>query len=518
MSTAVMTNPEPDLDTAYPVSGQLSTPLLERAAQPINVVVDEARLSTVASSRMFLLRSVNEGRPVYGSTTGFGPLVRYAGRKTATDQCDNVLDHLTVGQGPDLPPAVVRAAVLTRLWSLAQGVSGVSPAVIRSLTAMLATSFAPAVPQWGSVGASGDLVPLSYVGRSLQGYGHAYLDGVRMDAAEALDKAGLAPLDLDGRDALGLVNGTSLTAATAGLAVAAVRRSHTVALVLAAAMSDLLGCGQDYLADDLLRAFGHPEAVEVGRRMRHLLAGGAPTGDRPLQEPYSIRCVPQLLGAAEASIRHVEYVVGNDLNGVSDNPLFFPDTGRVVHGGNFFGQPVAFAADLLSLVAVQLGNLAERSLDLLLDPHRNGGLPPMLAAEPGKQHGLQGAQVTATAIVANMRRSATPASVQSLPFSLHNQDVVPFGTQAALTALEQAQSLRWLHGVLAIALRQMRHVGARRPSAPACADFLDRMVDLVAAVEPDRPLDTDVPRAADALDRWADQLAPRTPGGGSDGR
>jgi histidine ammonia-lyase/tyrosine ammonia-lyase len=191
------------------------------------------------------------------------------------------------------------------------------------------------------------------------------------------------------------------------------------------------------------------------------------------------------------------------LNGVSDNPLFFPDRDEVVHGGNFFGQPVAFAADLLTLVTTQLGNLAERQIDLLVDPHRNGGLPPMLAAGPGQQHGLQGVQLVATATVAAMRRAATPASMQSLPTNLHNQDVVPLGTQAALNALDQASSLRWLHGSLAVALRQAVHVGARPPTAPACVAILDRLIALVPAVDPDRPLETDVRHAADLLDEIA---------------
>jgi histidine ammonia-lyase/tyrosine ammonia-lyase len=241
--------------------------------------------------------------------------------------------------------------------------------------------------------------------------------------------------------------------------------------------------------------------------MTRQLAGTTPSGTRQLQEPYSIRCTPQLFGAAGSSLRYAEGVIQDDLNGVSDNPLFFPEDDKIVHGGNFFGQPSAFAGDMLSIVATQLGNLAERQLDLMLDPHRNGGLPPMLAAAPGRQHGLQGVQLAATATVADMRRSATPASMQSLPTNLHNQDVVPFGTQAALNALDQARSLRLLHGSLALALRQSVYVGARRPTAPACADLLDRLVDLIAPVDPDRGLDVDVRRAADLLDEIVDEVA-----------
>jgi histidine ammonia-lyase/tyrosine ammonia-lyase len=231
--------------------------------------------------------------------------------------------------------------------------------------------------------------------------------------------------------------------------------------------------------------------------MRAMLAGGTPSGTRALQEPYSIRCAPQLLGAAEDALRYVDGVVANDLGGVSDNPLFFPGDDAVVHGGNFFGQPAAFAADLLHTVIAQVGNLAERQLDLLVDPGRNGGLPPMLAAGPGQQHGLQGVQLASTALIAEIRRDALPGSMQSLPTNLHNQDVIPLGTQTALRALDHAELLRLICGSLALGLRQAVHVGARRPTAAGCAELLAALEDAIAPVDPDRPLEADVRIAAD---------------------
>jgi histidine ammonia-lyase/tyrosine ammonia-lyase len=171
----------------------------------------------------------------------------------------------------------------------------------------------------------------------------------------------------------------------------------------------------------------------------------------------------------------------------------------VAHGGNFFGQPAAFAADVLAMVTASLGNLAERQLDLLVDPVRNTGLPPMLAAGPGRQHGLQGVQLATTAFVAEIRRAALPASTQSLPTNLHNQDVVPFGTQAALRSYDLAELLRLLCGSLALGLRQAIHVGGRRPTAPRCAALLDALCDVIAPVDPDRPLDADVRTAADLV-------------------
>ncbi|GIJ43145.1 histidine ammonia-lyase [Virgisporangium aliadipatigenens] len=481
----------------------LATPLrvadLRRAADPVTVVVPAEVAERVKRGREFLQEALGDGRQIYGATTGFGALVGYAGRDDAVDQCDNTLAHLGAGFGPDLDPAVVRAAVLVRAWSLARGFSGVSPHVVDGLVAMLATNVAPAVPRYGSVGASGDLIPLAYAAQALRGRGFAYVDGTRVAADEALRRAGLAPLALDGRDALAMVNGTSLTTAALALALGRVRVAHRAAQALTCVLVDVLGSDPQFLDPRLLAAYGHPGAISVGRYMSCLLDGTVASGTRALQEPYSIRCAPQLLGAAEDALRYADGVVAADLASVSDNPVFFADDGQVIHGGNFFGQPAAFAADTVSAVCAQLANLVERQLDLLVDPARNGGLPPMLAAGPGKQHGLQGAQLAATAMAVQIRRDATPASMQSVPTNLHNQDVVPFGTQAALRALDQAELLLLICGTLAVGLRQAVHVGARRPTATGAADVL-KAFDQIEPIDPDRPLDADIRRAAAVLE------------------
>ncbi|MEV4351231.1 aromatic amino acid ammonia-lyase, partial [Actinoplanes sp. NPDC049596] len=328
-----------------------------------------------------------------------------------------------------------------------------------------------------------------------------YLDGRRLPAATALSSAGLEPLPLDGRDALALVNGTSLTTAALALALDSVRRSHRSALLMTCLLADLLGCDPQFLDSRLIARFNHRGTTQVAARMRHFATTIEPTGTRPLQEPYSIRCAPQLLGAAEDALAHVDRTVAADLGGVSDNPLLFPDDDAVVHGGNFFGQPAAFAADLLAIVLAQIGNLVERQLDLLVDPHRNGGLPPMLAAGPGQQHGLQGAQLASTALIAEIRRDAVPASMQSLPTNLHNQDVVPFGTQAALRALDQAALLRLICGSLALGLRQAAHCGARRPTASGTRALLERLEEQIAPIDPDRPLEDDVRKCAEIVEQ-----------------
>ncbi len=495
--------------TTTPVD--LASPLrphhLVAAAGPVEVVVPPAARERTGAARAFLDAVVAADRQVYGRTTGFGALVGFRGRPDGRDQADNTLAHLGAGQGPPLDAALVRATVLVRARSLAQGASGVAPHVLDALAAMLGTTFAPVVPRWGSVGASGDLVPLAAVAGALRGHGEAEVDGRRMPAGEALAAAGLAPLVLDGRDALALVNGTSLTSAALGLALEAVRRAHDALVRLSCLLADLLGCDPQFTDADLLARYAHHGAGVVGARMRALLAGVEASGDRPLQEPYSIRCTPQLLGAAHDALGYVEDVVRADLAGVSDNPLLFPEHDKVVHGGNFFGQPAAFASDLLAVVTAQLGNLAERQLDLLVDPARNGGLPPMLTARPGHQHGLQGVQLASTALVAELRRDATPAGMQSLPTNLHTQDVVPFGTQGALRCLDGAQVLRLLVGSLALGLRQAAHVGARGATADGSRPLLAALAAAIRPVDPDRPLEQDVRTAADVVlhTPWEDQ-------------
>ncbi|AQZ65126.1 Histidine ammonia-lyase [[Actinomadura] parvosata subsp. kistnae] len=495
-----MTAAESLTSTSVDLDAPLTAADLRRAASPVSVVAGDGVRARVERGRAFLRDVLNEEeRPVYGATTGFGALVGFPGRQEQADQCDNTLAHLGAGQGPDLDPVVCRAALLVRVWSLAQGVSGVSAHVVDGLAAMFATTFVPAIPRYGSVGASGDLIPLAYAAQALRGRGDAYADGQRMPASEALRRTGLTPLTLDGRDALALVNGTSLTTAATALALDSVRASHRALQALTCLLADLLGCDPGFLDPRLMSAYGHRGAIDVATRMRETLAGTTPSGTRALQEPYSIRCSPQLLGAAEDALRYAGGVVAADLSSVSDNPLFFPADDLVVHGGNFFGQPAAFASDVLAMVTAQLGNLAERQLDLLVDPTRNGGLPPMLAAGPGRQHGMQGVQLATTALVAELRHAALPAGMQSLPTNLHNQDVVPFGTQAALRAYDMAALLALLCGSLAVGLRQAAHVGARRPTSPACAALLDTLSEAVPPIDPDRPLDADVRRAAALL-------------------
>jgi histidine ammonia-lyase len=489
----------PTLCLAFDGQRRLKPADLEDAARPMLLSFSTSARGRVARCASFVKEYADAGNAVYGMSTGFGPMVSFQASADAGAQGSGLLDHLRTGQGDMLAPAVARAMLLARAWSMGQGYSGVSLEVLDALSAALAIAWAPAVPEWGSVGASGDLSPLAHAAAALCGEGEAFLGEECLPASAALQRGGLRPLLLQGRDALALVNGTSLTAAAASLAVASARRAISIALQLTALIVEAIGAAGSFTTPKLLALSGHPAGHRVAQRLESLLLGSTAKRDRPLQEAYSLRCVPQLVGAVEETVEHALQVITNDLNGVSDNPMFFPDESRVIHGGNFFGQQVAFVSDALNLALTQLANLAERQLDLLLDPVRNGGLPLLLSAKPGAQSGLAGVNLSATAIVGSMRRYATPASIQSLPTNGHNQDVVPFGTQAALEALRQSERLALVQASLALALRQATYLGAPRPTSAAGTDLLERLSAWVPPVDPDRPLGADVRRLVQEL-------------------
>ncbi|MEW1914532.1 aromatic amino acid ammonia-lyase [Kitasatospora sp. NPDC085895] len=472
---------------------------IELAANPLQIVLPSAVRSTIARCHDYVNDEIARDRPIYGITTGYGALVNHIASHDSDERARGLIDFLTVGQGDPLAPAVARGMLLVRLIALSRGQSGISLPSIEALASFLETPLAPVVPEYGSVGASGDLIPLAHAVQALTGRSEVFLSERRIPADEGLRQAGLTPLVLTGRDSLALVNGTALTGAASALAVSQAKRSTIASLYLTAGLAELLGAGPSFADINLAASSGHAAVSWAAERLRDLLCAGRVASGRPLQEVYSLRCTPQLVGAAVSALTWANGAIQDDLNGVSDNPLFFPDLDKVAHGGNFFGQTLAFATDLIANVTTQLGNLAERQLDLLVDPRRNGGLPALLTSEPGRRHGLTGLQISATSLIAAMRRDCTPAGMQSIATNLHNQDIVPFGNQAALTALRQTKRLRVIQGMLGLALRQAYFLRGHDPAASGGQDLLAVLSTIDPIVE-DRPLDSDARHAADALD------------------
>lgn len=467
---------------------------------------DEARDAMDRSART--LRAAHErGDAVYGLTTGFGPLVVYAADRRAEAQGAGLIAHLGAGCGPMAAAEVVRATMILRAHTLGMGYSGVEPAAADALVALARSGVVPAVPEVGSVGASGDLIPLSHVGRVLMGQGKVLCAGGVRDALPALRQHGLDPFTLRARDALALVNGTTFMTAYAALAVARAERLITAAERLTGWLHRLLGCREQALDPRLHAARGHIGQRVSADHIREEAARFGPWDDatRPLQDVYSLRCAPQILGACRDNLEHARTLVDREIAGVSDNPVV---TGTsedpcILHGGNFQGQQIAFAADALNAALVQAAVLAERQLDVLVNPDLTGATL-MLAWQPGATSGLAGAQITATAVVAEMRHHGGPAATASIPTNGRNQDIVSMGTMAARHALAQTDRLATVLAATALGAAQLTSIRAAGRVQGRLTPPPTLVANFQGLVE-DRPLHDELASLATRLARqgWA---------------
>lgn len=409
-----------------------------------------------------LQRILTTGRPVYGWTTGFGPHVGSGGGRRPEEHAQNLLEHLAAGAGTDAPRRIVRASILLRCLTLARAHSGVRPTVFDACAALLAQPEYPCVPETGSLGASGDLVPLAHIARILSGKGMMRTaEDARLPAAEYLRAHPRAACDLNPREALALVNGTSFSTARAALALERGRHLLMTAERLAGRIYAVLGCPAEALDAALHAAKGHAGQSSSAAAVRAEIASApkrlrdAAKNERPLQEIYSLRCVPQILGAARDQFEYALRTVETEMNGVDDNPLIFADEDRLVHGGNFFAQHVAFAADAANAALTQTGLLLERQLDDLTNPHVNGGAALLLAPRPGATSGLAGLQLTITAVAAEMRSHARSHANGTIPTNGGNQDIVPMAAEAARVCYEQTQRLAYVLAGVHMAVEQL---------------------------------------------------------------
>jgi histidine ammonia-lyase len=472
------------------------------------VALAPAAAAAIARSHAFLQRLADAGAPVYGLTTGCGPLAgaRIEAAARAAFQRNLVRSH-AVGLGAPHPEAAVRAAMLVRAQVFAQGRSGVAPATVELLLGMLNAGVHPVVRELGGVGASGDLVELAEIARVALGEGEALVDGQTRPAAAALRAAGLEPLTPRLREGLALINGTSFHTAAAALAVRGAARVAAAAEIAAAMLFEALGGHQEALDAALHAARPHAGQTAVAARLRALTAGSALVRSGAVassQDPYTLRCIPQVLGPVRDAIAAAERVVAVELNAASDNPLILAEEERVVHGGNFHGQPVAMALDQLKTALVALGVASERRIARVLDPRLNGGLPPFLVrGDAGLQSGFMGLQYCATTIAAEQALLAAPASVRSLPTNAGNQDMVPMGMLAARSATRVLEGARQLVAIellcaaQALDLRGLDRAGTGTRAAHAA----------IRAVAPplrdDRALRPDVEAIMDLIDRDA---------------
>jgi histidine ammonia-lyase len=488
-------------------------------------LASEAR-PLLARSRQLVEALAAQPRAIYGINTGFGPLsgCRIATEELAQHQL-NLLYHLLVGQGPLFSAVETRAIMLARANALARGYSGVREELIDLLVGALNRDVLPEIPSEGSVGASGDLVPLAHMAGLLVGLGHARMNGRRVPAEAALREAGLAPIVLRCKEGLALVNGTSVMTALAALSThEAARLLHWMEL-LTACLFQALGGEPEALCAQAHQARGFRGQSLVARRISHSLrthpdfarcidenqwgSHPKPVDDgTEIQDSYSLRCAPQILGAFQEALWHVEQVVTQELNASTDNPLVFPDTEMVIHCGNFYGQQIAMVSDYQRFGLIKLALLADRQLERLLNWRYNRGLPPLLAGgKPGLNSGLAGAQLLATSLAAEARLLGVPASIQTIPTNANNQDVVSMGCIAAKMTRTALPLLWKLVAIQALALAQAADLRGR--DRVMGGDYR-KLYDVVRSVSPplaaDRAMVEDIQRVAALLQSEEAQL------------
>ena len=467
--------------------------------------LDPSSAARIAASAAAVERIVARGEPVYGINTGFGKLasVRIDDADLAVLQRNIVLSH-AAGTGEPSPVPVVRLMMALKLASLGQGASGVRPATVTLLEGMLARGLTPVVPCQGSVGASGDLAPLAHMTAAMIGVGEIWVDGARVDTAQALTEAGLVPLQLGPKEGLALLNGTQFSTANALAALIGAQTLFRSALVTGA-LSTEAAKGSDTPFDPRIHALRrHRGQIEVATTLRELMAGSAirashSINDPRVQDPYCLRCQPQVMGAVLDLLRQAATTLLTEANGVSDNPLIFPDTDEALSGGNFHAEPVALAADMIALALCETGSIAERRIAMLVDPALSG-LPAFLTAHPGLNSGFMIPQVTAAALVSENKQMAYPASVDSIPTSANQEDHVSMAAHGARRLAPMLANAEAVLGIELLAAVQGCEFHALLASSSALEAARRLLRAVVPALAEDRHFHPDM-QAANALIR-----------------
>ncbi len=436
--------------------------------------LDGAAWPDIEMGHQHLLRAARGNDAVYGVNTGFGKLasIRIPADKLSELQVNIVRSHCA-GVGEPLPEPVVRLVLGLKLASLAQGASGVQPATVKLLLAMLERGVMPIIPAQGSVGASGDLAPLAHLAAVLIGEGEAVVEGLRMDGAGALASAGLAPVTLGPKEGLALLNGTQVSTALALDGLFAIERCLEASLVIGALSTDAIAGSDTPFHPAIHELRRQPGQVAVARALRALMEDSvirrSHLADDPrVQDPYSIRCQPQVMGAALDVVRSAARMLRDEANAVTDNPLVVLATGEILSGGNFHAEPVAFAADMLALAATEIGNIAQRRCAMLVDPVLSG-LPAFLTPEPGLNSGFMIAEVTSAALASENRQKAAPAVIDTIPTSANQEDHVSMATHGARRLGPMAENLSRILGIEAMMAAQGVEMRAPLATSPRLA-------------------------------------------------
>ena len=463
-----------DLSAAEPAGietlppGETSLAALERVYRtgvPARLHPD-SRAAVLASAAR-LRAGAAEERPIYGVNTGFGKLagIRIPPGEIETLQRNLVRSHC-VGLGERLPGAHVRLMMTLKILALGRGASGVRPALVACIETMLERGVLPDIPVQGSVGASGDLAPLAHLAAVMIGEGTASFEGRRMPGREALAAAGITPLTLGPKEGLALLNGTQFSTACALAALFDAWRAAESAVVTGALSTDAIMGSTEPLLAEIHTLRGHRGQCEVASTARALLAGSEireshRENDSRVQDPYCVRCQPQVLGACLDLFRQAAATLRIEANGATDNPLVLPENGRIASGGNFHAEPVAFAADQIAMAAAETGAIAERRTATLVDPAVSTGLSPFLSPDPGTHSGLMSAEIAAAALASENRHLANPCSIDSIPTGAGQEDHVSMSAHGAWRLNRMVENLERLLAIEWIAAAGRR--GAARP-------------------------------------------------------
>ncbi|WP_138470504.1 histidine ammonia-lyase [Poseidonocella sp. HB161398] len=478
-----------DLKTLADIYWSGTAATLDPAALPA-IEAAAARIAQVAAGK----------DPVYGINTGFGKLasIRIAAEDVETLQRNLILSHCC-GVGQPLAPAIVRLILTLKLMSLGRGASGVRLELVRLLEGMLWAGVLPVIPEKGSVGASGDLAPLAHMAAVMIGEGEAFLDGERMAGAEALSRAGLAPVVLTAKEGLALINGTQVSTALALAGLFRATRAVQAAVITGAMSTDAAMGSTAPTRPEIHALRGHQGQIDVAASLRALLDGSEireshREDDERVQDPYCLRCHPQVTGACLDLLRQVSVTLEIEANAATDNPLVLSD-GSVVSGGNFHAEPVAFAADQIALAVAEIGAISQRRIAMLVDPALNYGLPGFLTPAPGLNSGLMIAEVTTAALMSENKQLSHPASVDSTPTSANQEDHVSMACHGARRLLQMTENLNWILGVEAMTSAQGIAFRAPLATSPALANVITALRDEVPELGPDRFMAPDLDAA-----------------------
>jgi histidine ammonia-lyase len=482
--------------------GQVSLDDLARVLAGATVVLDPSFWPRVEAASQIVTKAACVAVPIYGINTGFGKLAstRIASDQTALLQRNLILSHCC-GVGRATPEPIVRLMMALKVISLGRGASGVRRDVVEQLQGMLACGVYPLVPQQGSVGASGDLAPLAHMTAVMIGEGQAILDGKVVPGHDALVAAGLAPLSLGPKEGLALINGTQFSTA---YAISGLLRAHHLAcaaLVTGALSVDAAMASTVPFRPEVQSLRGHGGQIAAARTLTALLEGSDIRqshleGDERVQDPYCLRCQPQVTGAVLDLLTQAARTLTIEANAVTDNPLVLVDTGEIVSGGNFHAEPVAFAADQIALAVAEIGATSERRIATLVDPALNFGLPPFLTPDPGINSGFMIAEVTAAALYAENKQRALPCSIDSTPTSANQEDHVSMAAHGARRLSDMADNLATILGIeLLVAAQGITLRAPHATSAPLVA-VIAALREHVPALAADRYMADDLARAA----------------------